>query len=103
MPVLNFRISVDEERRLRQAAVADGRTLSDYLRHAAGLAVRRRRRHPQVVDLALILAHLGRLAGCVNQLAFRCNARGYTPGIDALTDILAEIRQTRQAIEAALQ
>ncbi len=103
MPVLNFRISADDEHRLRQAAEADGRTLSDFLRYAAGLAVRRRRRHPQAADLALILARLGRLAGTANQLAFRCNVAKQAPGIDALTAIVAEIRQTREAIEAALR
>ena len=101
---VRVRLSAPERATLETAADAAGLTLSGYVRGVvlAAPALRKARRPPvEKVELARVLAQLGKIGSNLNQLAHAGNAGALVDGA-ALAAALGELGTLRLAILAAL-
>jgi hypothetical protein len=101
---VRVRLSAPERAALEAAADGAGLTLSGYIRGVVlGAPALRKARRPPVekIDLARMLAQLGKIGSNLNQLAHAGNA-GYAVDAVALAAELGELGTVRGAILAAL-
>lgn len=101
---LRLRLTDDEQATIADAAERAGLSLASYARQAllAAPPPRQVRRPPvEKVELARLVAHIGKIGSNLNQLAHIGNAGGVVDGV-ALAAELGELALVRAAIYAAL-
>ena len=101
---LRVRLSAHERERLEAGAEAAGLTLSGYVRRmvlAAPASGRAKRPPVEKMELARLLAHIGKVGSNLNQLAHLGNMGIAVDGV-ALAAELAELAKVRTELRAAL-
>ena len=102
--VVRVRLSAEELARLEEAAANGGLTLSGHVRRvmlSAPAGYRARRPPVEVVELARLLAQIGKIGSNLNQLAHLGNTGAAVDGV-ALAAELGELAVVRDALLAAL-
>jgi len=101
---LSIRLSVEQRTEIVRRAESAGLSIGGYCKSVIFNCPpprRSRRPHVEHVQLAKLLAHLGKLSSNVNQLARQINTEG-SVSIPELVDALEDIAIIRAAIMSAL-